>query len=152
MLIPNFIFKFSNNTRNFTSHSQVFIYILSSKKATQCINLYRIRQATAKSFFNVQLNPALTAAVIVAVAGILGVIIGVILVQRGWNRKGMLIFSGFGTAVAFLSLCLYFYYNTDGKPDIRIWDKHIFVKSDKIIFLLAPKEIKYDVIFNALLS
>jgi uncharacterized membrane protein YozB (DUF420 family) len=54
-------------------------------------------------------DPVLSAAVIVATAGLLGVIIGLFLVKKGINRKRILLFSGFGTAVAFLVLGLHFY-------------------------------------------
>ena len=65
--------------------------------------------------FNFHLDPVLSAAVIVATSGLLGVLIGVFLVQKGWNRKRILLFSGFGTAISFLTLGLHFYDNKTGK-------------------------------------
>ena len=65
-------------------------------RSIQYIKFYRIEETSSDSLFHFQLDPALTAAVIVATAGLLGVLIGVILVQRGVNRKRILLFSGFG--------------------------------------------------------
>ena len=56
----------------------------------------------------------LSAAVIVAASGLLGVIIGLFLVKKGFNRKIILLFSGFGTAIAFLILGIHFHYNGTG--------------------------------------
>ena len=62
-----------------------------------------------------ELDPVLGAAVLVAIAGLLGVIIGVLLVKKGLNRKRILLVSGFGTAIAFLVLGVFFHYDTEGK-------------------------------------
>ena len=66
-------------------------------------------------FSDFQMDPVLTAAVIVATAGLVGVIIGVLLVQKGLNRRRILLSSAFGTSVAFLLLSLHFYYKETGK-------------------------------------
>ena len=56
---------------------------------------------------------------IVATAGLLGVIIGVLLVRKGLNRKNILLVSGCGTAVAFIVLGIFFHLDFDGKYFIR---------------------------------
>ena len=61
------------------------------------------------------MDPALVAAVIVAMAGLIGVAVGVILVQRGFNRRRILLFSALGTAVAFLALSVHFFLDKPGK-------------------------------------
>lgn len=77
-------------------------------------------EVSSDSLFNFHLDPVLGAAVIVATSGLIGVIIGVFLVQKGLNRKRLLLFSGFGTAIAFLSLSLHFYDNETGKSQLYI--------------------------------
>ena len=77
-------------------------------------------EVSSESLFNFHLDPVLSAAVIVATSGLLGVIIGVFLVQKGLNRKRLLLFSGFGTAIAFLALSLHFYDNETGKSHLYI--------------------------------
>ena len=62
-----------------------------------------------------ELDPVLGAAVLVAIAGLLGVIIGVLLVKKGLNRKRILLVSGFGTAIAFIVLGIFFHFDTEGK-------------------------------------
>ena len=73
----------------------------------------------SESFIGFELDPALGAAVIVATAGLLGVIIGVLLVRKGLNRKNILLVSGCGTAVAFIVLGIFFHLDYDGKHFIR---------------------------------
>ena len=50
------------------------------------------------------MDPALVSASFVGLAGLFGVIIGVIFVHRGFNRKKILLFSAIGTAMAFIGL------------------------------------------------
>ena len=73
----------------------------------------------SESLIGFELDPALGAAVIVATAGLLGVIIGVLLVRKGLNRKNILLVSGCGTAVAFIVLGIFFHLDYDGKHFIR---------------------------------
>ena len=81
----------------------------------------------SEPLFDFQLDPVLSAAVMVATAGLLGVIIGVILVQKGFNRKRILLFSGFGTAVAFFVLGLHFHYNSTGNKSFNLIDLGSFL-------------------------
>ena len=66
--------------------------------------------------FFAQLDPALVSSTFVGLAGLFGVIVGVILVQRSVNRKFILLFSACGTALAFAGLGLHriFNYNSNG--------------------------------------
>ena len=73
----------------------------------------------SESLIGFELDPALAAAVIVATAGLLGVIIGVFLVRKGLNRKNILLVSGCGTAVAFIVLGIFFHLDFDGKHFIN---------------------------------
>jgi len=52
---------------------------------------------------------ALVASVAVAVSGLLGVIVGLILVRLEMNRKKILLVSGLGTSVAFIVLSVSFH-------------------------------------------
>lgn len=54
--------------------------------------------------FLASIDPALVSAAFVGLAGLLGVIIGVVLVQKRFNRTYILYFSAFGTSMAFLGL------------------------------------------------
>ena len=73
------------------------------------------------SSFLANLDPALVSSTFVGLAGLFGVIIGVILVQRGFNRKWILLFSAFGTAMAFTGLGLHriFNYNAADVPWVQ---------------------------------
>jgi len=53
------------------------------------------------------LDPALLSACLVALAGLIGVILGIILVHMNFNRKRLLLGSAFGTAVSFAGLGIY---------------------------------------------
>ena len=57
--------------------------------------------------FLASLDPALLSACLVAIAGLLGVILGVILVHMNFNRKKLLLGSAFGTVVSFAALGIY---------------------------------------------
>ena len=54
------------------------------------------------------MDPALLSAVFVALAGLGGVLIGVLLVYRGYSRNNILLFSALGTVVGFVMLFAYF--------------------------------------------
>jgi hypothetical protein len=69
-------------------------------------------ESSATTFF-AELDPALISATFVALAGLFGVLIGVFLVNRGHNRKGIILTSAIGTAVAFATLAFYFMYSMD---------------------------------------
>ena len=53
------------------------------------------------------LDPALVSACLVALAGLIGVILGIILVHMNFNRKRLLLGSAFGTVVSFAGLGIY---------------------------------------------
>ena len=74
--------------------------------------------ATSYRFLS-HLDPALVSSTFVGLAGLFGVVIGVILVQRGFNRKWILLFSALGTALAFAGLGLHriFNYNANGNEN-----------------------------------
>ena len=55
------------------------------------------------------------ASVAVAVSGLLGVIIGLILVRLEMNRKKILLVSGLGTSMAFIVLSVSFHVDNLGK-------------------------------------
>ena len=57
--------------------------------------------------FLLSLDPALLSACLVALAGLIGVILGIILVHMNFNRKRLLLGSAFGTAVSFAGLGIY---------------------------------------------
>ena len=61
--------------------------------------------------FLASIDPALVSACLVAFAGLCGVIIGIILVKMNTNRKMILLFSAFGTAVAFAILGCYYIFS-----------------------------------------
>ena len=95
-----------------------------------------MEEVVSEPVFDFTLDPVLAAAVLVAIAGLFGVIAGVILVKRGINRKRLLLFSGLGTAIAFLILGIYFHYDSTGKYRIgkTIWlvlseKKHLIFSS-----------------------
>ena len=74
------------------------------------LNKSRISSGKADGNFDDALNSdpkALWAAVGVAVAGIVGVLIGVLFVHRGYNRKVLLMTSSVGIAVIFSALGLF---------------------------------------------
>ena len=53
------------------------------------------------------LDPALLSACLVALAGLIGVILGIILVHMNFNRKRLLLGSAFGTVVSFAGFGIY---------------------------------------------
>ena len=57
--------------------------------------------------FLASLDPALLSACLVAIAGLIGVILGVILVQMSFDRRKILLGSAFGTVVTFAALGIY---------------------------------------------
>ena len=57
--------------------------------------------------FLASLDPALLSACLVAIAGLIGVILGVILVQISFDRRKILLGSAFGTVVTFAALGIY---------------------------------------------
>ena len=57
-----------------------------------------------RSEFGIYVDSALVSASFVGLAGLVGVILGVIFVHRGFNRKNILLFSAIGTALAFICL------------------------------------------------
>jgi len=57
--------------------------------------------------FLASLEPALLSACLVAIAGLIGVILGVILVQMSFDRRKILLGSAFGTVVTFAALGIY---------------------------------------------
>ena len=57
--------------------------------------------------FLLSLDPALLSACLVALAGLIGVILGIILVHMNFSRKRLLLGSAFGTAVSFAGLGIY---------------------------------------------
>lgn len=70
------------------------------------INLSRFTHTFLRSFWH-SLDSALVAAVFVALAGLLGVVFGVYLVQH-FQRKNLLIVSALGTSLAFFALGVLF--------------------------------------------
>ena len=83
-----------------------------------CFYCRALEEVVSEPIFDFKLDPVLGAAVLVAIAGLFGVIAGVILVKRGINRKRLLLLSGLGTAIAFLILGIYFHYDSTGKYKI----------------------------------
>lgn len=73
-----------------------------------------LEEVVSEPVLDFKLDPVLGTAVLVAMAGLVGVITGVILVKWGINRKRLLLFSGIGTAIAFLILGIYFHYDSTG--------------------------------------
>ena len=61
---------------------------------------------------------ALWAAVGVAVAGLVGVLLGVLFVHRGFNRKKMLLTSSVGITITFTALGAYLLLQTGGNNEI----------------------------------
>ena len=57
--------------------------------------------------FLASLDPALLSACLIAIAGLIGVILGVILVQMSFDRRKILLGSAFGTVVTFAALGIY---------------------------------------------
>ena len=93
-----------------------------------CFYFRALEEVVSEPIFDFKLDPVLGAAVLVAIAGLFGVIAGVILVKRGINRKRLLLLSGLGTAIAFLILGIYFHYDSTGKCKIRKHNLAIFLK------------------------
>ena len=109
-----------------------------------------MEEVVSEPIFDFKFDPVLGAAVLVAVAGLFGVIAGVILVKRGINRKRLLLLSGLGTAIAFLILGIYFHYDSTGKCKMRkhnlanffniinsFWQKPSVILQPKFICLLG---------------
>lgn len=78
-------------------------------------NVTDIVAAKSATFYG--LDMALVSAVAIAVAGLVGVLIGVVLVHRSFNRKRILLLSAVGTAVAFDALSIYFLMGLSAKSD-----------------------------------
>ena len=67
------------------------------------------------------LDPALLSACLVALAGLIGVILGIILVHMNFNRKRLLLGSAFGTVVSFAGLGIY---NMSANINLQGKNKH----------------------------
>ena len=102
------------------------------------------------SSFLANLDPALVSSTFVGLAGLFGVIIGVILVQRGFNRKWILLFSAFGTAMAFTGLGLHriFNYNAADVP----WVQTLCLVMHAMIFNLGYGCLGYPMMAELLPS
>ena len=96
-----------------------------------CFYCRALEEVVSEPIFDFKLDPVLGAAVLVAIAGLFGVIAGVILVKRGINRKRLLLLSGLGTAIAFLILGIYFHYDSTGKYKIGKTTWLILFKGNK---------------------
>ena len=77
------------------------------------------------------MDPALLSACLVAIAGLIGVILGVILVQISFDRRKILLRSAFGTVVTFAALGIY---NMTTIIDLKGENKSYFEKFCKYCF------------------
>jgi len=91
---------------------------------------------------------ALMASVLVAVSGIVGVLIGLLLVKTGLTRKIILLISGFGTGFAFIALSLNFHIDDLGHigENESLWASTIALTLHILLFNLGYGALVYPAI------